>query len=100
MKITAKLRNRITFVFAILAFGAVVVPRQYCTLHMPETPQPEIGRTIPIGANYGKTVYLTRSEARYMDLAFSVAIGSVSVVAAAILSHAWQQFKEAKNEGA
>jgi len=100
MKMTAKLKNRIAGVFAILAVGCVVVPRQYYTLHMPEAPQPEIGRIIPIDANYGKTVYLTSSEARHMNIAFTVALVSVGIVAAAIFFHAWQQFKEAKNEGA
>jgi len=84
MKLTEKLRKRITAVFAILAFGCVIVPRQYCTRHMPETPQPEIGRTIPLDANYGKTVYLTSSEACYVNLAFMVAVVSVFIVTAAM----------------
>ena len=50
-------------------FGAMSL-RQYYTRNRPETAQIELGRVVAIDANYGKTVYVTRSEKVNMDLTY------------------------------
>jgi hypothetical protein len=40
----------------------MVVMRQYFTRCRPEHPRTEEARSIPADVNYGKTVYLTKSE--------------------------------------
>jgi len=64
--------------FLLTFFGATLL-RQHYTRSMPETPQIQEGRTIPIDANYGKTIYVTLSEKRELDAAY-ISVGIVGVV--------------------
>ena len=53
---------------SMLAFLGAGMLRQYYTRSMPETPQIQQGRTIPIDANYGKTVYVTLERKESLKL--------------------------------
>ena len=56
-------------VFGILfvaAFVSMVATRQYYTRARPESPRPDMGWTIPVGVNYGKTVYVTEGEKKVL----------------------------------
>lgn len=97
MKLTEKVRDRLSGLFFIFGFVCFTVTRQYCTLHMPEAPQVEIGRTMPLEANYGKTVYLTSSELRHVHLVYAVAAASGFIAVGIMFFYSWQIFKEARD---
>lgn len=65
-------------VLFLLAFLGATLLRQYYTRYMPETPQIQEGRTIPIDANYRKTVYVTLGEQRELEAAY-ITVGIVGV---------------------
>ena len=85
-------------VFCLCAFVCYAATRQYCTRYMPEIAGPEVGRTIPLEANYGKTVYLTGSESHYVDLAYGIAALFGAAAVATILVRSWQAFKAGMDE--
>lgn len=60
-------------VFLASLFSVMAV-RQYYTRNMPQAPQQDSGRTIAIEVNYGKTVYVTVSEKRNLNLIYMVAV--------------------------
>jgi len=78
----------------IIVFGAVIslafwlgvlAVRQYYTLHRAEAPQVELGGTIAVQLNYGKTVYVTSKESRILGFAgewFIVPLFAVIIYAA------------------
>jgi hypothetical protein len=45
-----------------ICFSLMVIVRQYFAFERPETPEVELGRTIPVTVNYNKTVYVTMHE--------------------------------------
>ena len=100
MKISEKRTNLLVGLCCVLAFVCVVVTQQYCTWHMPEVAMPEIGRVIPLEANYGKTVYLTDSESYYVRLVYGTAVALGAAALAVVLWRSWQTFKEAIEEEA
>jgi hypothetical protein len=55
-------------IFLSWLFGMMAV-RQYYTRNRPESPQPELNRTVAVPLNYGKTVYVTPEENRILYLA-------------------------------
>jgi hypothetical protein len=59
-------------VLFLLAFLSMTLLRQYYTQSMPETPQIQAGRTIPIDVNYRKTVYVTSREQRELEAAYII----------------------------
>ena len=59
-------------VFVVSLFSMMAV-RQYYTRNMPQSPQQELGRTVALKVNYGKTVYVTVSEERNLNLIYVVA---------------------------
>ena len=65
----------------LLALLAMMVVRDYYTWHMPTSPDAASSRTIPVGVNYGKTVYVDTNEQRLLFgtyVAFAVSgIGTV-----------------------
>jgi hypothetical protein len=58
----------IGIIFLGWLFGMMAV-RQYYTRHRPESPQPELSRTVAVQLNYGKTVYVTPEENRILVFA-------------------------------
>jgi hypothetical protein len=54
--------------------------RQCYTRQMPEHPSPEQHRVIPIGVNYGKTVYVTADEARYINRLYKWAMAAGLII--------------------
>jgi hypothetical protein len=68
------MKKTITTVLGIMflaSFFSAMTLRQHYTRTMPEALQTESGRTIPVGGNYGKTVYVTLKEKRVLELAYS-----------------------------
>jgi hypothetical protein len=63
-----KIALRSIHVLCVCSFVGIVSLRQYYTLYRPESPQVELGRTVAIDANYGKTVFVTPREKRARDL--------------------------------
>ena len=53
-------------VMALSCFFGLMSLRQYYTWHRPESPQPELSRTVSVQLNYGKTVYVTPTEDRIL----------------------------------
>jgi len=54
-----------TMILVVSGLGMIAV-RQYYTRHRPESPQIELGRTVAVQLNYGKTVYVTPAEKRML----------------------------------
>jgi hypothetical protein len=50
----------------LVTLSSVIVVRYYYTWHMPMAPEPSRGRTIAVGVNYGKTVYVTPNEQKLL----------------------------------
>ena len=73
--------SRLVGVLFVCWFLGVAGLRQYFTLYRPEYPQVEQGRTIPIDANYWKTVFVTPSEKKISDLMYWSALVPVGLCA-------------------
>lgn len=97
MKLTDVRKNLLVGIFAAVGFGCYAGTQQYCTRHMPDVARPEIGRIIPLTANYGRTVYLTGSESHYVNLAYGAGVVFYIMAFAVVLIHAWQAFKQARD---
>jgi hypothetical protein len=72
---------RLVRVLCLCWFVSVVGLRQYYIRSRPESPQKELGLTVGIDANYGKTVFVSPKEKRLSDLldesvALPLAIGA------------------------
>ena len=100
MKLSEARANWLIRLFGILAFVSFVVVRQYCTRCMPEVASAEVGRVFALEVNYGKTVYLTASELRYVHYADGVVIVLGSLALGVILLRSWQEFSEGMKKNA
>jgi heme A synthase len=76
---TTTLRRLVTLAFLVCLLG-LMVGRQYCTLHRPGSPQPELGRTVATQLNYNKTVYVTPVENRILFFSNEIIVVPLAVV--------------------
>jgi hypothetical protein len=51
-----------------LSFVGMVIMKQDYAFERPTSPQPELGRMIPVLANYNKTVYVTQQKSIGLNL--------------------------------
>ena len=65
----------------LLSMLLMVGTRHYFTLHGGERANPSSGRTIRAELNFGRVVYLTTSERRFLELSYLLAgVGGVAFV--------------------
>jgi GTP cyclohydrolase III len=58
-------------VFAV-NFSIMVILMSYFTTERPQSPQAELNRITPVKVNYGKTVYVTSTEAKWLNTTFAL----------------------------
>ena len=79
-----------------IPFSITVVMTQYYTWSKPVSAEPQHGDTVPIRVNYGRTVYVTTTEATWFHIVnVLVAIGIVSFTVYAVA----RVFKEKRDSG-
>jgi hypothetical protein len=62
-----------------LSFGGMVILKQYYAFERPLSPQLELGRVIPVLANYNKTVFVTSEEKHWIYLTYlGMAVGGIA----------------------
>jgi hypothetical protein len=64
-----------------LSFVGMVIMKQDYAFERPTSPQPELGRMIPVLANYNKTVYVTAAEKHWLELTYiGMVIGGLACI--------------------
>jgi hypothetical protein len=56
--------------FFLFALFSMMITRQFYTRNRPDFSQAELGRTIPVEVNYGKTVYLSKEDRRNLTISY------------------------------
>jgi hypothetical protein len=55
-----------------LNISLLVILTSYFTYGRPQSPQLELSRNTPVKVNYGKTVYVTSTEAKWFHITFAL----------------------------
>lgn len=62
---------RLLVVLTVLSGLSVIGLKQFYTRYRPESKQVELGRTVAINGNYGKTIFVTVREKRLLDVIYA-----------------------------
>jgi hypothetical protein len=73
--------SRLIATLCLCSFAGIVGLRQFFTRYRPESPQPALGRTVGIDANYGKTVFVTPKEETISNLVNASALLPIAIAA-------------------
>jgi len=71
-----KFVRALAIIALFIPFNVMLVLKQYYTWNNPSSPQVATGEIVPVQVNYGRTVYVTTTEANWLHVVYTLtAIG-------------------------